>query len=326
MDILRRVLYICAVLSLTLCSHLAGAAPKALVVLIPGFGSSILHEIPPHDLPPESVSPYFSATVAGTMIEAGYDVLALKGMGSAADFAVNGGRAISQINEYMLRYQGNPPPVYLLGHSMGGLLSLYVTNEIGFEVPIKKIILLSTPLRGSKVANKIANGIIPLRVAEKAAEALSGIVDLRGIVQMTTPKVDAFIAQLRLPAGIDIRAFSGVQPRNKLILPSWDAPIQSPLYIPFAKLVGEDSDGVVGLSSSLPKTMAIPSIGKNRLMVQSEPLVAELDHEEQHMDYRVIEDLFQTDEVDFIDQKQREFYQHMIRCWELPSCMPVGNK
>ena len=321
MDILRRILFVVVFL-------VAGAAwgkPKALVVLVPGFGSGLLHEIPEHDLPPESVSSYFGETLASTMIEGGYEVFAVTDLGSAADFSINGDKAIDQIETYVAKYQDQIPPIYILGHSMGGLLALYITDQIGTQLPIKKIVMLSTPLKGSQVANKIANGIISLKVAEKAAEALSGIVDLRGIVQMTTPKVEAFLADLRLPMGIDIRAFSGYQPKNRFVLPSWEAPVQSPLYYLLAKIVGEDSDGVVGLSSSLPKSLAIASTGKNRLVVKSEKLIAELDHEEQHMDSRAIENLFLTDGIEYIDKKQREFYQQMILCWELPSCSKMAN-
>ncbi|MCC7404328.1 MAG: alpha/beta fold hydrolase [Bdellovibrionales bacterium] len=309
----------CAVtltLMVTLGAWSATPAPRGLVVLIPGFASSVLHEIPPHDLPGESVSPYFSANVAETFISQGYLVLAVTDLKGAGELVENGERVLQQLRDYLTRFPEEKPPIYLVGHSMGGLLALYVANQVGRELPIRKIVTLSTPLEGSHVANCVVDGILPVALVERALESLLPIVDLRAIVQLTTARVHAFLAELRLPQGLSVHAFSGRQPQNRVFLPSWDAPIQSPLYNPFSHLLDEDSDGVVGLSSSRPLNLSLPTDGKSPLVVINEPVIAELDHEEQHMDYRVIAKLFQTDNVDIIPVRQREFYSNMIKVLE----------
>jgi len=299
-----------------LCAGSATATPRGIVVLIPGFASSILREIPPHQLPPESVSPYFSASVAEAFISQGYSVLAVTDLKGAGELTENGARVLTQLREYLTRFPEEKPPIYLVGHSMGGLLALFVANQVGRELPIRKVITLSTPLEGSHVANCVVDGILPVALVERALESLLPIVDLRAIVQLTTARVHAFLSELRLPEGLRVHAFSGRQPQNRVILPSWDAPVQSPLYNPFSHLLDEDSDGVVGLSSSRPLNLSLPTDGKSPLVVINETVVAELDHEEQHMDYRVIAKLFQTDNVEIIPTRQREFYSQMIRVLE----------
>jgi len=73
----------------------------------------------------------------------------------------------------------NDAPIHLVAHSLGGLLSLYLFNELNYRVD-GKLVFLGSPVRGSQAARAFA--------ANRIGEVILGRSGQEGLLQESRPE------------------------------------------------------------------------------------------------------------------------------------------
>lgn len=68
------------------------------------------------------------------------------------------------------------PPVYLVGHSLGGLVALEALRRAP-DLPVPRVVCLGTPLRGSETARRLAARAVSGLVLGRSSRALCGGYD-----------------------------------------------------------------------------------------------------------------------------------------------------
>ncbi|MEK6705142.1 MAG: hypothetical protein AABZ06_05090 [Bdellovibrionota bacterium] len=234
-------------------------------------------------------------------IEVNGDVVHIvNGLSPMGDFAQNGETALQDLGTwYEASFPDHDVPITILGHCAGGFYSLYLAAHAQ-DLPIRKIVLFSTPMLGSELADFVF-GHLPL--LDSLFMKTGSIFDLRGLAELTTTKINTFLEKLDITPQIQIYAVSGKQSRAQAIYRQFDAEYLSPLFSLTAALIGGESDGMVSRRSALA-TRAGTLTGQFHPMPE---ISIPLDHAEQVLDYRLLA-LFGTRHATWVSDQQRAIY------------------
>ena len=277
------------ILSLTLALTVQSQAGyKGAVALVPGTFNSF------------TLGHYFSKTIVSTLEKEGFAVKVVGGLSGIGEFQVNGDITLKSVRKwYQEKFPKSDVPLTFIGHSAGGFYALYAAT-LGHDLPIKNIILMSTPLEGSKLAERVVPDFITYFDGK--------IFDLRGLEQIKPANVRKFLQDVRVPDKVNVYASGSSQN----IPGFFDNRLNSKyLSIPLsitAAIIGEESDGIVERSSVYSRTSDILTESGEELNIQSlEYMHGNLDHVEQVLNANVFL-LTLTTNIRFIEQEQKRMF------------------
>jgi pimeloyl-ACP methyl ester carboxylesterase len=238
--------------------HLS-ATTKRIAVLVPGFFNSFAPE-------------YFSSDIVGALQSKGFAVVIAHKLSAVGSIQENGERVLILFNE--IRKQAPNAQLSVIGHSAGGLYSLYAINK-GARY-IKSLVTVATPFNGVEFVET-------WRQKSWLFKNLMDLIHIEGLSQLTTPFVQQFIKSIKVPSSLKVIAYGGYQPVN------WDitnaANMSGVLSVPASFTTGP-SDGIVSYESAV-YTTTIPTVEKTLNKVRSDrTVVFGLEHWEQVLDYR----------------------------------------
>lgn len=187
-------------------------------------------------------------------LSAGFEVTAFdrRGRGDSEDgpdYSIE-----REIEDLLAVIDASEPPVHLIGHSFGAILSLLVAARAGDR--IEKLVLYEPPVGGDEpAANELLDeldslvAIGDLDAAVKIFAAMANITDHELQTNQTNERVWANLRDGVRTAGREIRAAMSVLPIDKDVIES--------ISVPTLVLMGAEQDspsykGVRGLADQLP--------------------------------------------------------------------------
>lgn len=277
------------IIGLILALAVNASAYKGAVALIPGTFNSV------------TLGHYFSQSIVDALKEQDFAVKVVTGLSGTGEFEPNGVVALNAVREwYQKEFPNAEVPLTLIGHSAGGLCALYATT-IGRDLPVKNIVLMSTPLEGSQLAEKI----IP-----DAFRYVDGrILDLRGLSQIKPENVQKFLQNIRIPSNVNVFAVGSSQDAPGLFDNRLNSKYLSIALSITNKIIGEESDGIIERASAYGYHTMILTEGGDVLNIQRlEYLHGKLEHPEQVLDSKVFL-MGATMNIRFIDEEQKRMFK-----------------
>jgi pimeloyl-ACP methyl ester carboxylesterase len=274
------------------------------VVLVPGTLNSAL--------PGTLRTPYFSAAVLEAVSDAGYESFVIQGLRPIGGLEENGAIALKGLREeYLRRHPAKDVPITLLCHSAGGLFALYAAANAP-DLPIRRIIMVSTPLEGARLADYFLGD---RRKGEELRRELSALplpINLDGLKELAPKGVAEFLSKLRLNPEIKLYTASGSQSSPPGPLSTMDVEYLSPVFTVTNRIIGERSDGIVECRSAYGRGAIVPGTDGRPVPIRSlEGLHADLDHAEQLLDWRLLESLGFYNAFR-IGARQKAFYASLL--------------
>lgn len=291
-------------LSLVLLASLPAQAGTRALFLVPGTGNSLIPGDVKSELRQElQITPYFSHEVLEGLSSQGDEVVvarSLKGFGRLED------NSNLLQDEILSWYTNHPLPrptsIMLFGHSAGGLYALRVASRL-IELPIQKVVLVSTPLDGVELADTVFEFPLLGNWLRETIRALAPLIELEGLSDLTTPNVRDFISSLRLPENISLQVFPGAQTSTSM-----------PPMLAWSSLwIGTENDGIVSVSSACGINTEIRTQSDQLIPIQwTNRARIPLHHAAQFMDYRLL--LLQGDPNALsIRELQRKLYADVLQ-------------
>ena len=198
---------------------------EEVVVLVPGFFNSFTAE-------------YFSDNIVETFQNRGLKVYVAEGLNPIGTVEDNGER-LTRIFTEIEKIENHKVAFNVVAHSAGGLYTLYVADKQKFQ--IKNIITISTPYKGVEFIQEWLDDCGLFR-------ALTDLAHLDGLVQLTPQGVASFFEKIRVSPETKIVAYGGQQGKS---IDIWNARYLSFPFRVTSHFISEDSDGIVGFSSSV---------------------------------------------------------------------------
>jgi hypothetical protein len=286
-----------------------------ILILVPGTMNSMVPGPPEQYLDPsEEITPYYSTAIINNLKKQFYAVRVTPNLDYFGDIKKNGQRVYNDTETWynqVTENMPNKPELWLFGHSAGGLYSLYaahLNNKYGNILPIKKITMLSTPLKGIEFIDKISQLPFIFESLTKHILNSSWPVDLRGLWDLKTENVNTFLNELTLEPSIQLDAFTGTQNSPHDVCDIFNSHFLSPPLTTLQKIINRLSDGIVSKRSALTDPYISTTDG-TELRIKSHPeFILPLDHIEQVWDYRYLRALGTTSS-EYVLNKQIESYQ-----------------
>lgn len=145
--------------------------------------------------------------------------------------------------------------VHLIAHSQGGLDARYLVSRLGFGDRVATVTTISTPHRGTRVAD-VALGILP-GPAESLLAFLANIIggggqDLRGQAYQLTEQYASSVFNPTTPNDPRVLYYSVAGVTHAAVLDIWHEDVCDPLlWVGYALLAGHSSnDGLVSVDSA----------------------------------------------------------------------------
>lgn len=279
---LTKLLSVLAMLLISLTSQAANqaATKERIVVFVPGFFNSFAPE-------------YFSVDITRTMQAKGFYVVIAEKLNPIGTIEDNGKRVLNLFKT--IHAQHPKAEINVIGHSAGGLYSLYAINQ-GADY-IKTLITVSTPFNGIEfVENWIQNSHL--------FKELMNFSHLDGLRQLTSPFVQKFLSTIRVHSQLKMFAFGGYQPTSYDV---WDAANMSAILSVTDSFIKGPSDGIVSFQSALTDTW-ITTTQKTVFKIKTyKNYFIPLEHWEQVLDYRHFI-LLGSRNIGLIRKRQIQFY------------------
>lgn len=259
----------------------AARAGEGVAFLVPGTLNSVV--------PGTGRSPYFSAAIVETVAGAGYEPVVVKGLDPIGTLERNGAVVLRTLREeYLRRHPRKDAPITLLCHSAGGLYALYAA-ALARDLPIRRIIMISAPLKGARLADAVLGARADDGALRRELESYPLTINLDGLKQLGSKGVAAFLAALRLDPGIRLYAAGGSQGPPPGPLRAMDVDYLSPVFTLTNKIIGRESDGIVERDSAYGRPLVLGTDEAPIPVQNLEGLHAGLDHAEQIVDWRLLE-------------------------------------
>lgn len=280
-------------------------APSGLVVLIPGTFNSWMPGNPDqvfdHKL-------YFSDTIRRVFKNQGFSVLVIDSLVPTGDLKKNGSKALKQLKSY---YEENCPkdgsvPIHLIGHSAGGLYGFSILHS-NAELPIQNLFLIATPLEGLTLADAVFDNGATRAWFEELIKNVYPYFDARGLPALQTKRIQEFFEGIVISSTVSLWSITGEQ-RPHLEAQEWtDARFLPIPFVAIDYLLGGGSDGVIDRTSAQGLNLKIKTRKKTFSKISLYPETMKLDHIEQILDWRIINNLGFS-EAQAIDREQEAFY------------------
>ncbi|MEZ0390968.1 MAG: alpha/beta fold hydrolase [Pseudobdellovibrionaceae bacterium] len=238
------------------------------LVLVPGFFNSAVPAPIMGGNPWKQ--PYFSQDIISYLTTSGEQIWVVDTLNPLGSVEENGEKLLTFLQNHREQLQG---PILLIGHSAGGLYSLYAAARSDLE--INQIITISTPFAGLEFLDTLERNHIPV-------SKLAAPFSLGNLLQLRNEKVQAFLSDLKFQKPIRVDVFAGYQGASIF---TWDWKNLSQPMLPFQALTQADSDGIVSVRSSL----AAGALKAKRLLnLQIHPEPIELEHWEFNLDAKLM--------------------------------------
>ncbi len=262
-------------------------------------------------------NPYYSDNIINTIQKNGYEVLVIKKLSALGSFESNGAKVYQELsNWYRTNFPKRNVPITILGHSAGGFYSLYAsylnTRNVADKLPIKRVIAISTPFNGLKIADLIASFPIVGTIIRFTIDSFYSFFDLRGLYQLTTREIRRFLGQLRLDPELEIITIGSTQEEPRGYSQRRDARFLCVACNVIDSFISGSSDGMVSVSSAYATNARIYDYNGNLLPIKRwYRLHGYLDHFEQAMDSRLFS-LIGTYNRKYIYYEQNRLYQNLF--------------
>jgi pimeloyl-ACP methyl ester carboxylesterase len=242
----------------------------------------------------------------------------VKRLSLMGQFEANGERVLKELTAWYTRWfpQGNVP-IALVGHSAGGFYSMYAATKAR-NLPIRKLVMISTPLLGAELADAAFHAPVVGKVLTEICDHSGGILDLRGLTGLTSDQVEGFLKRVALPDSLELFTLGGSQPRPSGPLDATRAEVLSPAFAMASLLIPTESDGIISLRSSMGVGAQLVTQSGQTAQLNRPALRLNLDHAEQALDYRVF-GLLGTRDAGYIRQEQQRAYAQIARFAD-PTC------
>jgi len=261
-------------------SSAATQSKQKVIILVAGFFNSFAPE-------------YFSDDIIQTLAKTGYTVFVAEKLNPVGTIEDNGERVLRIFNQVHNKYP--QADITALGHSAGGLYSLYAINKGAHY--IKNLITVSTPFDGVEFIQR-------LRQDSEIIKKLTDFCFLDGLRQLTKPFVKNFLSTIKVPSHLKIYSYGGYQPVS---LDVFDAANMSAVLSVTDSYITGPSDGIVGFNSATAVTQ-IPTLEKTYIKVNAiTSTYVNLEHWEQVLDYRNFI-LLGTPNIELVKNRQIKFY------------------
>jgi len=293
---------------------------RRALVLVPGTLNSLVPggQIQLPGGPSEN--PYFSKAIFETLREFSLSVEVIKNLRWFGELHHNGEEVYQEMKQWYKReFPHGQVPITLIAHSAGGLYALWAIhlNELhrgqSDYLPIQKLVMISTPLHGVELANLVFSGGKIGRFIEEVLEKWGPYLDFRGLLQMTTSRVNDFLKGLQIPKQLKIYSLAGSQkpppfPGNPL-----SSPFLAPPFVMTDMLIQRLSDGVVSVDSTRPRDLFLRDFEGEEVSIQFiESLHPILDHAEQILDVQYLR-LMGIQNLDYVRTQQKELYRNLLK-------------
>lgn len=252
-----------------------------VVVLVPGFFNSFAPE-------------YFSKDVSNSFTRKGLKVYIATGLNPIGTIEENGAGLESILNQ-IEQIQGHHVTFDLVGHSAGGLYSLWVAHRQKFQ--IKNILTVSTPFQGVDFVQNWLTNCLPF-------QTLANLAHLDGLKQLTHDGVQKFLSQIRISPETNVFAFAGFQPEGFDLTDA--RVISGPLRITSYYTPGS-SDGIVSFNSALGLGQIMTTENTSARQFKDARFYIALEHWEQVLDASSFL-LLGIRNTDYIRDEQIRFY------------------
>ncbi len=244
-----------SLLTYTNSAQAAEPANQNIVVLVPGFFSSITSE-------------YFSKEVRNAFVAQGFRVYVIDNLNPVGTVEDNGTRLIKDL-ERIEATEKKHVNFNIVAHSAGGLYTLFAAHTQKFT--IKNLLSVSTPYAGVEfIEHWLKNS--------KAFNALTSVAHLDGLKQLSPRLIAPFMNSVRVPSDMRITAFGGTQKKGLDI--SNAKTLSLPFYVTSAH-ISSVSDGIVGLNSALAVGSIMTVDNTRALQTAQSDNQINLDHWEQ---------------------------------------------
>jgi pimeloyl-ACP methyl ester carboxylesterase len=261
----------------TVFSTVANAKP--VIVLVPGFFNSLaigyIKQNP--QVTDISHSPYFSKAVTQTLEAHGFDVYVIGNLKPVGSLESNGELTLQFLT--LLRQARPQDTIHVIGHSAGGLYTLYALNKRP-QLNIKSLNTIATPFAGVDIVDDVAR-FAPI------LERVANLINLDSLAQLKKEKVAKFLVNKRVPNGLYMRFFPAKQTLGGLLGWTRAKHFTWPLGLT-ARIAGTNSDGIVSIPSATGTGIVLTTMNGQRFRLSDfAGPVLPLEHWEQAMDYRV---------------------------------------
>ncbi|HPI39925.1 MAG TPA: hypothetical protein PLJ21_03925 [Pseudobdellovibrionaceae bacterium] len=270
-------------------------APKTLntpktIFLVPGYFNSYITSLSLNQFS------YFSSAIVQSFKQAGFRVFIVNNLKPTAGVKENGERLIQYLRA-ATRLSSKNEEYILVGHSAGGLYSLYAAQKN--EFPIRKIVTISTPFLGLQLIDNLDEYNVP-------TQTIVDLLSWESVLGFRSKNIRNFLTSLKFQKSFHIESFAGFQkngndPLNARQL-SWP-------FVFTHNIIGQPSDGIVDIQSSLGlKNLSTSSGEKIPITLHDETL--KLDHWEQVLDAQIF-DLMGVTNPQYILNQQIQFYKQL---------------
>lgn len=274
----------------------ARAEAKSLVVLVPGF---LNRWIP--SSPDQRQTSYFSKAIIQTIHKENYPVYVAQSLDPLGSLELNSSKLVTELRQ--LKSATKATSLILIGHSLGGLLSLYASQYD--DLNIQKVVTISTPFLGVDLVEKI-DSTFPW--------ILRDWIDYEILKEMKPERVKSWMSQLKVPDRLQV-----------LIAAGWQSPCfldcRDPRKLSFVLtltdyLAGSQSDGMVRVESAvapLKFPQMIPTRSGQRLKgYKSLGVLIPLEHWEMILEHQYLS-LMGTRETEWVESQQILMMQRILR-------------
>ena len=299
-----------AILLALSCASLSRAADP-VAILVPGTLNSFVPG--GADDAELRAYPYFSKAVVDSVRARGFETHVVRGLAPTGRLEANGRQVLDDAQAwYFSRHPRADAPITLLGHSAGGLYALFAAANHG-RLPIDKVILVSTPLEGARLADFVMRGGPAAQKLWDALLTYRPYLDLSGLKEMRQAEVARFLSVLRFEPNLKVYAVGGAQPIARGPLEASNPDFLSPPLELTGRAIAVESDGIVDTASAYGAgARLLTTTGEPVEIVRLREERAALDHPEQFMDYR-LQGFLGTRSAWIIEGRQRGFYSRLLR-------------
>ena len=233
------------------------------IVLVPGFFSSAIPAPQTGGNPWKQ--PYFSQDIVQSISRNGDHVWVVDNLNPVGGIQENGERLIQFLNQHLanLNDAEKSEQLILVAHSAGGLYSLYAAAHS--DLPISRLITLSTPFHGLNFLDNLEQAHLPL-------EALAAPFCLENLLGLRESSVQGFLSTVRIRRPLRMDVFAGYQPVG---LMTWNFRVLSPPLVAFQVFIGEPSDGIVAVRSSMDASALTAQNPSLQLVIHPSPIALE---------------------------------------------------